>query len=156
MANGLKSSLEPIATGVPQGSTLGPLLFLIFIYEMVKELYCCKNLLFADDALLYVSGTDKTLLEAQMQHDLNLLSEWCSRNHLTINIDKTKFMVFSPARNRNKYQQISLNIGGSPIQEVVSYKYLGTLLDNNMTGIPQYNRVVSQMAEKLCTFSKIR
>ena len=84
-----------ISTGVPQGSVLGPILFLIYINDIVKVFDCAKSILFADDMTLYFTGSHNDTLFHLANQDLNKLHNWCLSNRLTINNDKTHFILFS-------------------------------------------------------------
>jgi hypothetical protein len=93
--NNSTSSARPVTVGVPQGSILGPLLFLIFINDLPQCLNNCKSILYADDTLLYYSAKSTTELEAKINADLQSLSQWLNNNLLTLNYEKTKFMIFT-------------------------------------------------------------
>ena len=91
--NNITSTPEPITVGVPQGSILGPLLFLIFINDLPQCLKHCKSILYADDTLLYYAGKTENDLQVKINEDLNSLSQWLNNNLLTLNYEKTKFMI---------------------------------------------------------------
>ena len=88
--------------GVPQGSILGPLLFLIFINDL--PLFIGGSIqsvdLYDDDTTLYDISLDKDTVENNLQHSLNLLKMWCLENGMIINIDKTKLMLISSRQKR--------------------------------------------------------
>ena len=86
--NGTLSSLETITYGVPQGSVLGPLLFLVYINDLPKAIPCCSTTLYADNAV--ISCTDYRV----MKNALVNLSKWCKNNSLTPNETKTVWMQF--------------------------------------------------------------
>ena len=92
-ANGITSTYTDISCGVPQGSILGPLFFIIYVNDIVNILNHCKHLLYADDTVLYISG-ELTHTTALLQQDLNRFKIWCDRNQLTMNIKKTKYVTF--------------------------------------------------------------
>ena len=87
-ANNCLSNEELITCGVPQGSVCGPLLFLLYINDISKVLLNYKVSLYADDTVLYFSGNKWNEVIAIIQNDLTLLSNWCSKNRLTINCKK--------------------------------------------------------------------
>jgi len=92
--NNVTSTLKPISCGVPQGSILGPLLFLLYINDMTS---CCKYLqflLFADDTNLFYSNSDLWQLMQIVNDELDLLSDWFKANRLSLNVKKTNYMMF--------------------------------------------------------------
>ena len=103
--NEVESVLKILGIGVPQGSVLGPLLFLLFINDLPNvSKFMVK--LFADDTLLAMSGNDIRTLEKNANIEMKKISKWFSNNKLTLNVDKSKFML---VRRRNiKTQEFSL------------------------------------------------
>src|SRR6267154_4060598 len=95
--NGVQSPLLNINYGVPQGSVLGPLLFLIYINDIgnIPDLPSLPKI-FADDTDLFVSADNLTDLNVSTQSAIDNLSEWLTSNKLTINQEKTVYMLFSP------------------------------------------------------------
>ena len=100
--DGVKSSLGSIKCGVPQGSILGPLLFLLYINDLS---FVCKYtfpVLFADDTNLFLSGTDVSSLSQMMTSELGKISEWLKVNKLSRNTKKTHYIVFSGGKKATK------------------------------------------------------
>ena len=118
-----------IKCGVPQGSILGPLLFLIYINDLC---IVCKNtipVLFVDDTNLFYSGLDATGIQDGVNHDLAIITEWLKANKLSLNI-KNITCVF---QQKNKVKpDISLKIDGEIIAEVTSSKFFGVIIDNKL------------------------
>ena len=83
-----------IVCGVPQGSILGPLLFLIYINDINTCLRGSTDFLYADDTVLLCNGTDLDKMSRTMQADLDSIYKWCASNKLTLNIKTTKYMIF--------------------------------------------------------------
>ena len=137
--------MKGITTGVPQGSTLGPLLFLLYINDLPNAATDANNLMFADDTALYVSGNKQIEIQTKLQQTLNKVKQWCDENQLTLNA-KTQYVLFTPKRKEKNYRDITLKIGTQEIERVTKYKYLGTILDSKLTGIPQYHSLLSQMS----------
>jgi hypothetical protein len=125
------SSKQTVRTGVPQGSVLGPTLYLLYIHDLQHYLPECSYKVFADDTCLLFSHQNPEALEEQMNEILIRFHNWLKRNKLAINVAKTKYMIF---KNVNK-QGIMLNIriDQSYIEEVSSFKYLGLFIDNKLT-----------------------
>ena len=93
--NGVTSEVKPCNLGVPQGSILGPLLFIIYINDLPLSLEQTGCLLYADDTTLFCGSDDIYSLCNQLTADLNLLSSWLNANRLVLNINKSNFVVFS-------------------------------------------------------------
>ena len=129
MVNSVLSEKVSINCGVPQGSILGPLLFLVYINDIEKTCVHSKILVFADDTVIYTSNRDDAMAMKNMQTDINNLVAWCRKNKLTVNTDKTKFMGFG---NKKSFKDAKLYIGSAPLKKVPVYKYLGVQLDSKL------------------------
>ena len=90
------SDYRTVNFGTPQGSCLGPLIFLIFTNDLQKHLHHCSSILFADDTTLYKAHQNLKYLKWSVQDDMNTLTDWFRANKLTLNIDKTICMLFQP------------------------------------------------------------
>ena len=126
---GCKSTYLAIICGVPQGSLLGPLLFSIYINDMVNACNLSKPYLFADDgALLFENICRKTYLSIKIE--MLTIIKWLSVNKLSLNVDKTKILIFDHA---NFSVKINIGLGNKYyIKECKSYKYLGLIVDNRL------------------------
>lgn len=125
------SSLRHISTGVPQGSNLGPILFLLFINDLANLKLHGKLRLFADDTAVFYPGTDSGIIRCQIQADLEILLEYFGENVLSLNITKTKFMlIHSPRRIIPDHTPISIR--GQSLEEVFEYEFLGLTIDSTM------------------------
>ena len=158
IANNVLSDTGNIVCGVPQGSILGPLLFLIYINDLNTCLTSTSDFLYADDTVLLCSGNDLDNIFANMQKDLNNISGWCNSNKLTINSKKTKYTVFGSRNMLKKTKNIKncLTMDGHTLDRVHCYKYLGLSIDDSLS----FNKHVQDMhkivTHKLYMFSKIR
>ena len=110
--NDTSSSRHVIKCGVPQGSILGPLLFLLYINEL-----CNVSQVIADDTNIFFSHKDKDILEKTMNDELLKLTGWCLANKLSINYSKSKFMIFKP-RQKNLDFDVRFEINNCPIERV--------------------------------------
>ena len=91
---GVRSPLEGVNTGVPQGSILGPLLFLIYINDLPNVCNKSNCLLYADDAALIFKGTDASELQTSLNEELPVICEWMKANKLSLNTRKTVYQIY--------------------------------------------------------------
>ena len=158
MANNVVSPYRNVSCGVPQGSVLGPLLFLIYVNDLCSIIKNSKISMYADDTVVYISHSNLRDAIALIQSDLNSLYDWCNRNKLTINCKKTKYCLFGMRSNikKSKMLDIQLSLNANILERVCSYKYLGLILDEHLN----YNKHVKEMSKlishKLYLLSKIR
>ena len=134
VVNGLSSVKDRIVCDVPQGSLLGPLLFLIYINDLPNCLDHSIGRSFADDTNLTFSAVDLSILQTEMSIDLNKIFNWLSSNKLKLNILKTDFMVIgSRQRIASLAGNISLSVNGLTLQQVETTKCLGLTIDQFLT-----------------------
>jgi len=120
--------------GVPQGSILGPLFFLIYVNDFKNCLTKSKALMFADDTTIWTSHKSVSTLFQDMQLEICTIDKWLVANKLSININKTKFMLFRTP-NSNVGGKYSLLIRNKPIDQVNSIKFLVYLCISTFPGI---------------------
>ena len=127
------SEIKEITTGVPQGSNLGPLLFLLYINDLPNCLKSSVPALFADDSNLSVCGVTTEEIEDKLETYLNNVHNLLLINKLTLNVQKTEYMLIG---SRQKLSQLKsgpdLHIGSEGISRVSSTKTLGVLIDENI------------------------
>ena len=129
LINGFMSDLLPIDFGVPQGSILGPLLFLIYINDLplVSDNAIIK--LFADDTSIFICAKSLAELKSIASTVLSKVDEWMKMNKLTLNYSKTEFMLRNSSRHLQN-EPFSLNIGNHSITQAKSVKYVGVHIDD--------------------------
>ena len=143
-SNEQKSTLHQVEYGAPQGSCLGPLLFLIFTNDLYLNVVHTNCILFADDTTLYISHKKLSYAKWCMEEDLKTLHDWFNANKLTLNLNKTVAMLFS----RNKTQKIiDLKVGSMAIPQVPETKFLGVWLDSGLNWNKQINMLENKIKQ---------
>ena len=134
--NGVDSQIENINIGVPQGSCLGPLLFLVYINDLPRAIKNSTTSMYADDTSLCFQSKDLSRVNEALKEDLSRLDAWVISNKLSLNVAKTKSMLVSTKAKRkavNKSnQKLQVNINGTELEVVSKIKLLGVLLDNSL------------------------
>ena len=126
--NGVESNLLSVNSGVPQGSILGPFLFLIYANDFDKATNYSLRL-FADDTSLTATGKDLDVLLQRINSELPAVYEWLCSNRLTLNLSKTKYLVFQPRQKMNLNLYLPLKLGDQYLEQSFSVKYLGLITD---------------------------
>ena len=151
-----ESELESISCGVPQGSVLGPLLFLIYINDIqyaISSNYT-KVKLFADDTNLFVHNRDPAQLFHLANTCMAQLYEWFTVNRLSLNLDKTCYSIFGP--NHKDMKGFKLYINSKEIKHVECCKYLGILIDSDLKWQDHINYIYNKLIKFTSIFYKIR
>ena len=154
--NGCSSLLSVIDYGVPQGSVLGPLLFLIFINDIgFLPNLINKPKLFADDTNLFVDSPTLSDLQIKCQNSIDQISDWLLANKLTVNHSKTCYMLFTPPAYCNKNSELDLHINKNKINKVSSTKYLGVVIDENLDWKPHIYNLSVELRKFIGIFYKL-
>ena len=151
-----QSKLDYVKHGVPQGSVLGPLLFLLYINDIVLSSNICKFTLFADDTSLFYSHDSKTEGAKILNAELSKIAEWLAANKLSLNVSKSKLLVFSNRHTSVDSNDTDIYINGEKLKEVDHAKYLGALIDNKLNWAYQINAVSLKLSKGVGLLAKIR
>ena len=127
------STENNIVCGVPQGSFLGPLLFLLYINDLPLSSNSSHFIIFADDTNILFSHKDPSRLEKVINIELNKISNWFKLNKLSLNIDKMNFMIFKNKHSNKPDLNYKIEIDDKNIEKVEITKFLGVLIDNNLS-----------------------
>ena len=149
-----QSKLDYIKCGVPQGSILGPLLFLLYINDIVLSSEVFKFNLFADDTSLFYSNNNQAEAIETINTELEKIAQWLAANKLSLNVGKSKLLIFNKKKNYDSNLSVVLN--GQTLEEVDHAKYLGVLVDNKLNWSFQINAVKLKLAKGTGLLAKIR
>ena len=132
-----KSDIKDVQAGIPQGSRLGPLLWLLYINDIVEDLES-ETLLFADDTCLFASGCDPTITAEILNRDLKKISVWARKWKVLFNPGKTKEIIFSDKFLANSPPVIFNDI---IVSRVFQHKHLGIWLSSTLSWQKQIHKV---------------
>ena len=148
LANGTRSGINYIEYGVPQGSVLGPLFFILYVNDLQQAVNDVNVQLYADDTVLYTADCSTNVITNKLQRGLRKFYKWCISNKPTVNPAKTKMMTFGTRHSIKRTKQCQLYLGGERIQRVSTYKYLGFTLDSTLTFKNQIADVTQKVIHK--------
>ena len=153
--NDNKSSLRSINCGVPQGSVLGPLLFILYINDLVN---CTKSKIriFADDTAVYFACSNKAEFEELVKAIMTQLDEWFTANLLTLNTDKSYFCIFRTTQNQIINLPEVINFNDKSIMRAKSIKYLGITLDEFLNWNEHVASTIKSLNSLFSVFYNIR
>ena len=153
--NGFNSKIVTMNYGVPQGSVLGPLLFLIYINDLHNAIKYSITHHFADDTNLLISNHSLKKLQKQLNLDLKFLCNWLKANKISLNASKTELLLF---RHPNKIinYELKIKIDGKKIVPSESVKYLGIIIDSHLNWHSQANELAPKLSRAVGMLYKIR
>ena len=158
--NGTKSNTDEISSGVPQGSILGPLLFLIFINDLPLVLSgkVSSTDMYADDTTIYDIQADMGTLRSNLQESLTILQKWCKQNGMLLNTEKTKVMLISTRQKRIRLDTrlLSLTYNEIDLQLTTGDKILGVYTDENFQWNNHFQFVCKKVSSYIWLLSRIK
>jgi len=157
--NGFMSSEKNIEYGVPQGSILGPLLFLIFINDLPFSLHnvISSTDMYADDTTICDVQRSVGTLQANLQSSLALLETWCRNNGMVLNTDKTKVLLITTPHKRARLNvPFSLTFKNIPLKSSKSEKLLGVYVNENLKWDDHVNKIKKKISTNLWLLSRIK
>ena len=152
----ITSTQELVELGVPQGSVLGPLLFLIYINDLCNISDLAKFVLFADDSNLFLSHPNRYTLYSLANDILHKLFEFCSANKIVINLDKCCFMEFSSTKPNSDIENYNLRILNHSIDKVTDCKFLGICLTSTLDWKLHIKHVINQISKATGAINSIK
>jgi hypothetical protein len=151
--NGITSKTGSLAYGVPQGSVLGPLLFIIYTNDLP---FCSTSgcILFADDTTIYRTGKDIDKLYNTLQNDIDQLCEWFRSNRLSLNAGKTNYMLFYNKQTVHSTKNIIVD--NNPINHANSVKFLGVIIDEQLTWSTHIDKCAKKISSGLYAINAVK
>ena len=150
--DGIKSPISLIKFGVPQGSILGPLLFLIYINDLPQATNLFVKL-YADDTFLCAQNSNTSLLEDDVNRELSKVYNWMRSNRLTLNIQKSKCMIIT---KRKTVLPLTIKLNNVELEQCSSYKYLGVIFDKDLNWKPHIDYVCSKVSRSVGGLALLR
>lgn len=157
--NGTYSNPLPVESGVPQGSIIGPLLFLIYINDFDLCLSYCSADMYADDTTFHVSGKSTEELSVKLSEDLKNIQKWCNDNKMVVNVDKTKSLLICPKQKQRTLSEtdtLNAYFDGNRLKETQQEKLLGVRVDSNLTWQDQIDYVCKTVSTRLALLRRIK
>ena len=157
--NNVISETRNITSGVPQGSILGPLLFITFFNDLKDNLNHCKIIQYADDTVIFFADKNAKIIEDTLNMELHQIGRYCEQNELLLNLKKgkTEVMLFGSSQRLSRHGK-TLNImhNNTRINFVTEYVYLGNLIDNHLTLSSNFDRAYKKACGRLRLLSTVR
>ena len=144
-----------IRSGVPQGSILGPILFLLFINDLPLLLKHCQADFFADDATAHTSNQDIETINTELQSDFSIAVSWSEQNKLPINYDRTTYMILGSKKRVQDEHQLVLRAENGIIDKVSTQRLLGIFIDDHLSWTSHIDHLCSTLSSKISLLKQI-
>ena len=151
--NDQNSTLKDIKCGVPQGSLLGPLLFIVYINDFCRSSNVLSFILFADDSNVFFSHDNPNTLVNTVNFELEKLTEWIRANKLSLNLQKTKYMLFS---NTLEALPLDIILDDTSLESVSEIKFLGITVDNKLSWKPHIASTCNTISRNIGVINRLK
>ena len=150
--NNCTSTLHKLTYGVPQGSILGPILFIIYINDLPQISKLANHIYFADNANLIISTDTFEQLNAMVNEVLTLVLSWAANNGLKLNASKTKYMIFT----NKKREDIEIYLGGERLKQSEHEKFLGVIIDTKLNWAHHIRNLATKVSRNAGVLYKLK
>ena len=150
------SATKDVHYGVPQGSVLGPLLFVLYIDDVTKVIKNADIKLYADDIVIYYAHKDAREVEKVLISEAKLFENWVFENRLTVNPKKTEFMWLASKHKLKRCADTQISFYGQKVKTVQHFPYLGVTIDSSLSFDKQVKLLKRNICNKLFRFAKLR
>ena len=155
--NNIFSDVKPIKTGVPQGSNLGPLLFLTYVNDLPNCLDSASASMFADDTNITITGQTVQELQTNLNNNLEKVHQWLLANKLTLSYDKTEYMIIgSRQKIANIQEEPIISIGNEPMKKISKCKTLGVIIDDKLLWKDHISEINTKVSKGLGIMKRIK
>ena len=152
--NHTRSDIKTITHGVPQGSILAPLLFILYVNDFSRASSLLFSILFADDTGVFIEGECYTVIINILNKELNSICIWLKSNKLTLNVKKSHYMIYHKTRMKKITRDVIIE--NENINEVKSFKFLGVIIDNKFTWQDHIYYIKNKITKSMGIIYKIR
>ena len=152
-ANGTKSDTKTVNNGVPQGSTLGPLLFLIYVNDMSNSSDIFNFIQFADDTTASHRGKNRNAVIQTVKNELEKVLEWLTANKLIINLLKTHIMLFT---NKRGDRTIPIIVRNTELEQKDDCKFLGVYIDKDLNWKNHIKYITSKVSKNVALLGRLK
>jgi hypothetical protein len=154
--NSTISDTMQITCGVPQGSILGPLLFLVYINDIQTVIKQGKPILFADDTNIIYSHENLDNLCSIVNSELEIITNWFLANRLSVNASKTKYILFHTPNRQNLANTTPIKISGQALERVQSIKFLGVLIHEHLSWKAHLDEKANRVARSIGVLYRLK